>query len=144
MKTMQSGRAVKPLSNIRRQGGWTFWSLSFTLGVLAFFSYIGMQLVPIYSTNSNIHNAMSVSLDNANMQRITKAEIIRKMDKQLYLDGSHELLDYNEDVDVKRSRSQLTVKVTYQRKVPIVSNIDLVVSFAPIVECSFNGKCTKK
>lgn len=144
MKTMQSGRAVKPLKNIRRQGGWTFWSLSFTLGVLAFFSYIGMQLVPIYSTNSNIHNAMSVSLDNANVQRITRAEIIRKMDKQLYLDGSHELLNYNEDLDVKRSRSQLIVKVTYQRKIPIVSNIDLVVSFAPIVECSFNGKCTKK
>jgi len=144
MKITSTFRTAKPLVNINHQGGWTFWSLTFTLGVLAFFSYIGMQLVPIYSTNGNIHNAMDVSLDDANLKTIGRAEIIRKMDKQLYLDGSHELLNYKEDLDVKRSRSLLTLKVTYERKVPIAGNINLVVSFTPIVECDFSGKCTKK
>lgn len=144
MKTKPEFIKIKSLKNIKRQGGWTFWSLTFTLGVLAFFSYIGMQLVPIYSANSNIENAMEQSVDGADLRAIGRAQIIRDMNKQLYLDGAHELLNYKEDLDVKRSRDKLTLQITYEQRVPIAGNINLVVSFDPIVECNLSGKCTKK
>ncbi len=144
MKTKPEFIKIKSFTNINRQGGWTFWSLTFTLGVLAFFSYVGMQLVPIYSANNNIENAMERSVEDADLRKVGRAQIIKKMDQQLYLDGSHKLLNYKEDLELKRSRNKLTLQVTYERRVPIAGNIGIVVSFDPIVECSLSGKCVKK
>ena len=141
MKQKQEFNATKPLLNIKRQGGWTFWSLTFTLSVLAFFSYVAMQLVPIYTANGNIENAMERSVDGVNLRTVGRAEIIKKMDKQLYLDGSHKLLNYKTDLVIKRSRSMFTLQVNYERRVPIVGNISILVEFGPVVECSFTGQC---
>lgn len=131
----------RAIPNIKRQAGWTFWSLTFTLGVLAFFSYIGMQLVPIYSSNSNVVNAMERSVDGANLRTIGRAQIISAMNKQLYLDGSHKLLDYKNDLVVKRSRKSFIVQVNYQRTIPIAGNISVLTTFSPKVECNFSGSC---
>jgi len=136
--------AKKPLMNIKRQGGWTFWSLTFTLGTLGFFAYIGMQLVPIYTVNGNIENAMQISIDGVNLRSVGRAEIIKKMDKQLYLDGSHKLLNYKEDLVIKRSSSLFTLQINYERRVPIVGNLSIIADFNPIVECSFTGQCLLK
>jgi hypothetical protein len=144
MKQIRKLSATKPLTNIKRQGGWTFWSLTFTLGVLAFFSYVGMQLVPIYTANGNIENAMERSIEGVNLRSVGRAEIIKKMDKQLYLDGSHKLLNYKEDLVIKRSRSVFTLQVSYERRVPIVGNVSILAEFSPVVECSFTGQCLLK
>lgn len=131
------------MANIKRQGGWSFWSLVFTLTVVVFFSYVGMQLVPIYSDNSNIENAMERSIDGADLRKIGRAQIIKKMNQQLYLDGSHTLLNFKQDLIIKRSRKLFTLQVIYERRVPIVGNIDILVSFSPKFECSLSGKCQK-
>lgn len=144
MKTKPEFIKIKSFTNINRQGGWTFWSLIFTLGVLAFFSYIGMQLVPVYSANNNIENAMVQSVEGADLRTIGRGQIITKMNKQLYLDGTYELLDYKKDLDVKRSRNKFTLQIKYERRVPVAGNINIVVSFDPIVECDLSGKCVKK
>ena len=144
MKVRSSYSTVKSPDNIKRQGGWTFWSLTFTLSVVIFFSYIGMQLVPIYSSNSSIENAMERSVDGADLRKISRAQIIKKMNAQLYLDGSQKLLDYKNDLVISRKGSLVTLQVSYQRKVPIITNVDLVVSFKPKLECTLSGKCTKK
>jgi len=130
--------------NIKRQGGWTFWSLSFTLGVLAFFSYVGMQLVPVYSANSNIENAMKISVEGVDLRKVRRGQIIEKMRGQLYLDGTHKLLNFKDDLVIKRSRSLFTLQIAYERRVPIAGNISLVTSFNPTLECNFSGVCTKK
>ncbi len=142
MNTQSVHYYSKPLSNIKRQGGWTFWSLMFTLSVLSFFSYVGMQLVPIYSSNSNVVNAMELSVEGANLRSVGRSQIISAMNKQLYLDGSHKLLNFKEDLVVKRSRKLLTVQVNYDRQVPLFGNISILASFSPKVECNFSGKCT--
>ena len=144
MKTKSNHSNAKLLINIRRQGGWSFWSMIFTLSVVVFFSYIGMQLVPIYSGNSNIENAMERSVDGSDLRKVGRAQIIKKMNQQLYLDGSHELLDYKTDLVIKRTRSLLTIQTVYDREVPIAANMKLVVSFDNLLECELSGKCIKK
>lgn len=135
------GRLAGP-SNIKRQQGWTLWSLLFVLGVLLFIAYVGMQLVPVYGANSNIVNAMERSIDQQDLRKITRAEVIRKINSQLYLDGTHQLLDYKNDLKVSRNRNQFILQVTYERKVPLFFNISVAADFAPKVECSLSGQCT--
>lgn len=122
-----------------RQTGWTIWSLMFVMGVILFFSYIGMQLVPVYSANNNVINAMKRSLDEVDLTKVNRSQIIRKMNAQLYLDGSHELLNYKTDLKVRRSRKQLIVETHYRREIPLFYNISIVASFDNVEERSLSS-----
>ena len=106
----------------------------FVLGVILLFSYVGFQLVPVYSANENVLNAMERSLDDVDLRTVNRAAIVRKMDSQLYLDGSHELINYRNDLKVKRSRKQFILQTTYQREVPMFFNLFLVAKFDNKIE----------
>jgi len=114
---------------MRRQGGWTFWSLTFVLLIILFFTYVGMRLVPVYAVNENVKNAMEVAVQNVDMQRVTRAEIIRRINDQLYLDGSHDILNYKTDLKVSRSNKVFVVETKYRREIPLFLNLSLVASF---------------
>ena len=135
---------AQSLSKINRQGGWTFWSLVFTLSVLAFFSYIAMQLVPIYNTNSNIKNAMKRSVEGVDVSIVGRSEIVSKISKQLLMDSSLSAINLKKDLKIKRSRTLFTVQVKYERRFSVVGNLDIVAKFNPTIECSFSGKCILK
>ena len=119
----------KSFKKIDQQKGWTLWSLIFVIGVLILFTYVGFQLVPVYTTNSNIQKAMQLSLDNVSSSKVSRAAIIKTIDAQLYLDGTHELLDYKTDLDVKRTQRELVVQVNYERRVELFYNLSLVATF---------------
>lgn len=127
------------MRRINTQRGWTFWSLTFVMLVILFFTYVGMQLVPVYAANENVKNAMRQSLEDADLRRVTRAEIIRKMDAQLYLDGSHKLLNYKTDLKVRRSQRKFIVETKYRREIPLFYNLSIVASFDNIEERALSG-----
>jgi hypothetical protein len=125
---MQNHTELK-FQNIRYQQGWTFWSLLFVMSVILFFAYVGMQLVPIYSTNGNITNAMSLSLDDQDLTKLNRATVIRKINAQLYLDGTHQILNYKTDLKVRRSRKEFILETHYRREIPLFYNLSIIASF---------------
>ncbi len=143
MNKMPPQSAIKSLPNISRQAGWTFWSLAFTLGVLSFVAYVGMQMVPIYSTNENIENAMQQSLEGQNLKTVRRADILAKMSRQLMLDGAEQAVDFKKELVMQRTRSLFILELEYQRTIPIFGNVSILVNFHPRFECPFNGACDK-
>ena len=111
----------------------------FVMGVILFFSYIGMQLLPVYSANNNVINAMRRSMEEVELIKVDRAEIIRKMDAQLYLDGSHDMLNFITDLKVRRSRKKLIVETHYRREIPLFFNLSLVASFDNVEEKTLSG-----
>ena len=120
---------VSSFNNIQRQGGWTFWSLMFVMLVILFCSYVGMQLVPVYNANQNVTNAMVRALEGQDLTRLNRATVIRKMNAQLYLDGSHKLLNYKQDLKVRRSRKEFILETHYRREIPLFYNLSIVATF---------------
>ena len=129
--------------NFRKQQGWTFWSLAFTLSVIVFFAYVGMQLVPVFSANENVRNAMARSLEDVDLRTITRRKVIRKIDDQLYLDGTHGLLDYKNDIKMTRNRSSFTLIADYAREIPLFFNLSIKAKFDTTIECDLDGNCEK-
>ena len=123
-----------PPKSFKRQTGWTFWSLLFTISVLMFFAYIGIQLVPVYAANENIKNAMSQSVEDVDLTKVNRTAIVRNLNAQLYLDGSNKLLDYKTDLVVKRSKQTFTIETHYQREIPMFYNIHMLVKFDNVLE----------
>ena len=136
-------KIIKQPKNFGKQQGWTFWSLAFTLSVIMFFAYVGMQLVPVYSANENIKNAMYLSLDEIDLRTVTRSKVIRKIDDQLYLDGSHGLLNYKTDLKMNRSRNNFTLVADYAREIPLFFNLSIKAKFDTTIECDLDGKCEK-
>ncbi|MFT4630412.1 MAG: hypothetical protein ACI8PV_001534 [Dinoroseobacter sp.] len=122
------------LKNIKRQGGWTFWSLLFVLLTVFFFAYVGMQLVPIFTENKNVKNAMQLAIDNVDSRKATRQQIVRKLQDQLYLDGSHDLLDYKTDLKLSRTRKKLIIETHYRREIPLFFNVGVYANFDNVVE----------
>ena len=89
-------------------------------------------------------NAMELSVKDVDLQGVTRREIIRKLDDQLYLDGSHELLNYKEDIAISRNKEKVVLQANYQRKIPMFFNIKILVEFTPEIECTLDGQCTTK
>ena len=136
LSTSKFSVANTQLKNIKRQGGWTFWSLMFVLLTVLFFAYVGMQLVPVYSENENVKNAMQLAIDNVDPQKGTRQQVVRTLQDQLYLDGSHYLLDYKTDLKVRRSRKQFIIETNYRREIPLFFNLGVFANFDNIVEKS--------
>ncbi|MBT8116070.1 MAG: DUF4845 domain-containing protein [Arenicella sp.] len=130
---------LKPFKTIRKQQGWTFWTLTSVMAVVLLFSYIGLQLVPVYLANDSIRNAMAQSIEGPDPSKINRTLIVRKMKDQLYLDGNHKILKYSTDLKVRRSRSELIVETHYIREVPLFFNVSLLVKFDNVETRSFKG-----
>lgn len=112
-----------------KQQGWTFWGFLFTATVVIFVAYVGMQLFPVYMGNNSVKHAMELALTNNNPRSTTKAQIISTMQKQMYLDGAHDLVDLRKSMSFKRSRKQALLTVNYGKEVPLFANISLLVKF---------------
>ena len=124
------------LKSLHYQRGATFWSMTFVLAVLGFAAFVGMQLVPVYNANGNIKNAMSLTLDDfgADLMTAKRSQIQDRMDNQLYLDGSHNVLNYKKDLKMRRSDQKFILETSYTRIVPLFFNLSLLVEFENIVE----------
>ena len=128
MNNIQKNRSQISL-NIKKQQGWTMWGLIFTASFVAFSGYIGLQLFPVYTTNNSVKNSMQLAIESLDKSKVTKASVKRLIDNQLYLDGAHDLLDYNNDLEIKRSQRELIIQVNYERKVDLFFNLSLVATF---------------
>lgn len=120
---------MRQIKSYQRQAGWTFWSLALAIVFAFFFAYLGLQLTTIYAANGNVKNAMDVALQNADLGRVTRAQIERDMQNQLSLDGSHDVLDFKTDLIVSRTQKQLIIETNYKREVPLFLNLSLVARF---------------
>ena len=125
-KTRFNSKAFK---NIDQQKGWTLWSLLFVAGVLILFTYIGFQLVPVYTSNESVKKAMQLAMDNVSGSNVSRAAVIKTLDNQLNLDGILGIIDYKEDLEVKRTQRELFIRVNYQRSVDLFYNLSLVATF---------------
>ena len=137
---MKSHQTIK---NIKSQAGWTIWSMLFTMSVIGFSAYIVMKLIPIYNANSNVKNAMKISVREVDIKKVTRAQIIKGMRAQLYIDGGDYKIDYKKALKVTRDQNELVISVTYDRVVPLFANINILINFNPALKCELNGGCTE-
>ncbi len=117
------------LRQTNKQKGFTLWSFMFTAAVVIFCIYIGALLVPVYSADSAIKNALNASLENVKRENVRKKEIIKAVDKRLYIDGIYEGPDMKKVLFVKKEKAGTTVTIDYKKEVPLFYNIGMYLDF---------------
>ncbi len=121
-------------SSYHRQKGLTLWSFLFVGGVVIFCMYVGALLVPVYTADGAIGDALESSVANVERQNIRKKDIMREIDKRLYVDGIYDVPDLKEAVQIEKLKSGTTVSVIYKKEVPLFYNIGMYLDFKHVIE----------
>ena len=108
------------------------------LGVVGFFGYLAMRLVPMYVEYMGVVRAMEQLKAEPNARNMSPEEVRR----DLYFKFNTQYVDETsvppEAIQVKRENNVSTLRIKYERKVPWIHNIELLATFDKTVSLSGN------
>jgi len=113
--------------NIRKQQGWTMWSLMFTLLVIGSTAWIGLKIIPLYMDNSTISGAIKPLAQDRSLADASYDEIVTLIRKRLSINNVRWVKP--EDIEFVEEDNFTQVRIDYEKRIKMVSNIDLVVTF---------------
>ncbi|MDR3386441.1 MAG: DUF4845 domain-containing protein [Rudaea sp.] len=104
------------------------------LGVLGFFAYAAMKLIPAYTEYFGVVKSMKLLQGEAGIENASVEEIRNKLNVQFDL-------QYVDEKDVPRQAIQLltqngthSLRIAYDRDLPFIYNVDLLVHFDKTVD----------
>lgn len=112
--------------NYSRQRGAGFWSIAFNIGVLIFMAFSAAKIGSLYSDNYVIKKG----LESLNEVPLITSKSSRAINDLLYKRYSVNNINLDaKEIEIKRQSNKLIVNINYERRVHIVSNLDVVVFF---------------
>jgi hypothetical protein len=122
-----------------RQSGITLLGFVIVLAVAGIFAFVGMKLFPAYSEYYNVVSAMEQIAREPGSARWSPAEILTSLEKRMYINYVDERFVNKRSFQIKRAGSGYTLSVKYERREPMVYNIDYVAKFERTVQIGANS-----
>lgn len=113
--------------NIRKQQGWTMWSLMFTLLVIGSISWVGLKIVPLYMDNSTIRGAIKPMAQDRSLADASYDEIVTLIQKRLSINNVRWVKPDN--IEFVEEDNFTQVRIDYEKRIKMVSNIDIILTF---------------
>ena len=115
---------------MKRQSGITLIGFVIILVIAAFFVYTAMKLVPAYMDYFNVSKALNTVATQSTSGNMSVDEVRRQLDTQ-------QLSQYFADEDIATGNVQVvtntnggsSLKLSYDKKIPWIYNIDFLVHF---------------
>jgi hypothetical protein len=96
---------------------------------IAFFGMIGflvLKLAPVYIEHFGVTSSLA-SMENDSLHGRSISELRTLLDKRLRINDVHRV--NAADADIKTKPRMTTIRLAYEVQVPLMSNIDLLVTF---------------
>ncbi len=116
----------------RKVGGITLIGFLLVLGILGFFAYLAMRLIPIYLEFYTVSAAMDKVKSEVGIQNASPLEVRKAFMKYLEVDYVTSIEEQH--VTVSRERGRPVLRVKYQIEKPFIDRIHLVGKFDRTVE----------
>jgi len=141
---MQRIEKVKnfPLKNLQKQRGLTLISWVFVLAILAFCGMFAFRVVPMYSENVYVVNALkSLAEPGMKVSEMSDAEIKKKiMD---FYTVNNVRSEGPQNIVIDRKSKSLIVTIDYENRANLFSNIDIVMRFQNHLDGDQPNLCCK-
>ncbi|HLI18729.1 MAG TPA: DUF4845 domain-containing protein [Rhodanobacteraceae bacterium] len=119
---------------MKRQSGITLIGFVIILIIVAFFIYTAMKLVPAYMDYLSVSKALNTVATQSTSGNMSVAEVQRQLDTQ-------QLSQYFSDADINANNITVvtnqnggsSLKLSYDKKIPWIYNIDFLVHFEKTV-----------
>jgi hypothetical protein len=110
-----------------RQGGLGALGWLVVLGVAAFFLLCAFRVGPIYLEQMQIKAVLDDVLAPSHTAGMSRHQLLEAIRKRFEANGLQTLS--TRDIKFVESREGITVDCSYERRVPLIANIDVVVKF---------------
>jgi Domain of unknown function (DUF4845) len=126
--------ALENLMNIspKRQGGLTFISVVFILGLIAFFVLLALKIGPIYLDHSKVVSALDELKKTPDIEQQSEAEIRNSLSKRFDINYVNDVTQ--KDITITRHGGYLKVVIEYEVVRKIVGNLSVLVEFNDVIE----------
>ncbi len=117
-----------------RQSGISFLGFIIILAVVGFFAYLFMKIYPAYYEYYNVVSAMEAIKREPAVARWSPAEILLSLEKRMYINYVEEKNVNKRSFQIKRAGAGYTLSVKYERREPLIYNLDYVAKFERTVQ----------
>ena len=121
----------------RKQGGMTLIGFVIVLGVIGFFAYISMKLVPMYSEYYAVKQALKGLQEEPGVGNYDPARIQDLFFRRLYISYAENVKP--ENVEIERVDGGWELSVQYEVRKPLMGNLDVVGKFATSEQLTNRG-----
>lgn len=119
------------MHTMKRQDGGALISVLLCLVVFGSLGFVGIKLAPVYIEHFGVTSSLESMENEGNLHGKPKAELRSILSKRLQINDVHRVDE--SDVLIKTKPRMTTIRVAYEVQVPLMSNIDFLVTFDDIV-----------
>ena len=118
-----------------KQTGVTFWGFAMVGFLIAFFTLLFLKLLPPYIEHAKVKTALQNVAKQPNVVNQSKAEITNALERRFDVDDVSRV-NLTKDLTVAKSADgrAVTIRITYEVRVPLAYNISALLSFDETVE----------
>jgi Domain of unknown function (DUF4845) len=124
------------MHTVNKQRGITLIGFAFLLGIVGFFAYATMKLVPAYTEYFGIVKSMKNLQTDPGIETATIEDIRNKLNVQFDLQYVNESTVPPKNMQLITQGGQHNFRIFYDKDIPFVYNIDLLVHFDKTVDLS--------
>jgi len=123
------------MQTIKKQQGMSFWSLIMVAGIMIFFVLMFFKLLPPYIEHAKVKTALKNMSQQQNAFNMEKAEIKAAMQRRFDIDEVNDV-DLSKSLFVEKTPGVTTIRITYEKRVPLAYNITALIDFSHSVQVS--------
>ena len=101
------------------------------ISLIIFFATVLVRLGPTYVDNWSLDRVLSSLAEEATAKEMTPFEVREKM-QRLFITNRIETLSTKE-IKINREKRKLVIDARYEKRVPLMGNVDAVVRFEEMV-----------
>jgi hypothetical protein len=118
-----------------RQSGLTLIGFAVVLIVAGFFAYAAMKLIPVYSEYFGVVKSMNALQTQAGIETATIEDLRRKLDVNFDIQYVGDSVGAK-NIQLITKDGQHMLRIAYDKDVPFLYNVDLLVHFDHTVDLS--------
>ena len=123
----------------RHNRGITMIGFLIVLCVLGFFAYAAMRLIPVYTEYYGVSKSMDLVAKEPGASQKTTEQIRSDLSVKFGIQYVDDSSVPPQAIQVVRQGGGATLRIAYQRRVPFISNIELLISFDRSVPLAGSG-----
>jgi hypothetical protein len=119
-----------------RQSGLTLIGFAFVLIIAGFFAYGAMKLIPVYTEYFGVVKSMKSLQSQSGIETATIEDIRRKLNVNFDLQYVDDASIPEKNIQLITKDGQHKLRIFYDKDVPFLYNVDLLVHFDNTVDLS--------
>lgn len=115
------------MHTMKEQYGGALMTVLLCIACFGTMGFVGIKLAPIYIEHFGVSSSLESMESEGNLHGKSAAELWVLLNKRLQINDVRRV--GKSDVDIKTQPRMTTIRVAYEVQVPLMSNIDFLVTF---------------